>query len=55
LYEEKQEKEERRNKLHAEIDAWQEKLRLKEQEAKEVWSGLSFFVLYISSVHILNP
>lgn len=36
IYEEKQRAEEQRNKLHAEIDAWQGEIRKKENEKREV-------------------
>lgn len=55
MYEEKQATEEHRNKMHAEIDAWQEKLRMKEREAKEVWCGLSFLMFYIPFSMFLSP
>lgn len=36
IYEEKQRAEEQRNKLQAEIDAWQGEIRKKENEKREV-------------------
>lgn len=36
IYEENQRAEEQRNKLHAEIDAWQAEIRKKENEKREV-------------------
>lgn len=36
IYEEKQRAEDHRNKLHAEIDAWQAEIQKKETEKREV-------------------